>query len=228
MVTDIALPSNVQQYFGLSNDFRFGLNEFDEQGGIRYFRYNQTMLTINPSLQFSSPLNTLKLRLGAYYQYANLTDNNDRFITDDELSDLEPADFLSNNYVGLTGDWRIRQLDNNSNPSIGVDFRFRTSYNYNLSDSDESFTRIMGDLRLYNLIWLPKPFVLATKVSAGINIGEFDFYQAHFAGFDKGLRAFRQNRFGGKSSLIVSNDSGQKSRSPVRRQRHTSGRCFYD
>ena len=203
---DLALPSNVNHYFGLTNEFNFRIEDFREFDDIDYFKYNQTRFFIKPSLQFKSVHNVHDLRIGPYFEFSNLLDNEDKFIRNAQFSDLDISNFDTKNYVGLDIDYRIDKRDDNINPTVGTILKVNSSYNFNASNSDESFLRLKGDLTLYNLIWLPSPLVLATKISGGINYGDFSFFQAHYAGFDEGLRAFRQNRFGGKSSFIVSND----------------------
>ena len=203
---DLALPSNVNHYFGLTNEFNFRIEDFREFDDLDYFKYNQRRFFIKPSLQFKSVHNVHDLRIGPYYEFSNLLENKDKFISNPQFSDLDPSNLEDKNYFGLDIDYRINKLDDNINPALGAALRMNTSYNFNASNYDESFLRIKGDLALYNLIWLPRPLVLATKISGGINYGDFSFFQAHYAGFDEGLRAFRQNRFGGKASFIVSND----------------------
>ena len=114
--------------------------------------------------------------------------------------------FSSANYLGLKASYQLSRVDNPSYPTSGVHFSIVPSYNLNVSDTDEKFTRFEGSLTLYNFLWIPKPFVLATNISGGVNWGDFNFYQGHFLGLNNGLRAFRNNRFGGKSSFVISND----------------------
>ena len=87
-----------------------------------------------------------------------------------------------------------------------MSFVFNPSYNHNLNNSDDRFTRLHASLTLYNYLWVPKPFVLASKIEAGTIAGDFNFYQAQYIGQQNGLRAFRNNRFGGESSLLFTND----------------------
>jgi hypothetical protein len=199
----VGLPNNVDNFFGLSNDQTFSINDFEE---LEFFKYSQSKIYIKPALQFNSEHNIHDLKIGPYYEYTNLLGNEDKFIGNQELSKIDPDEFTDKSFVGLDVDYKITKLDNPVYPTLGMSFRVNASYNTDLSNSDHSFTRLKATAVMYNMLWLPKPLVLATKVSAGINVGDFSFYQANYAGFHEGLRAFRQNRFGGKSSFIVSND----------------------
>ena len=80
------------------------------------------------------------------------------------------------------------------------------SINVNAANTDQTFFSVEGHLVFYNFIPLPRPLVWATRIAGGVNYGDFSFYQAHFLGRDNGLRGYRENRIGGKSSFVWSND----------------------
>ena len=101
----------------------------------------------------------------------------------------------------------MSKIDQPAFPTRGISFNFTPSYNINIDDSNESFTQLQGDIMLYNFLWIPKPFVLATKIQWGVNWGNnYNFFQANYLGRSTGLRSFRDNRFGGRSSFAISND----------------------
>ncbi|MFT6809087.1 MAG: putative phosphodiesterase [Saprospiraceae bacterium] len=202
--TQLNLPSNVNNYFGLSNEQGFNIRDFED---FNYFRYNQAEFIIHPSLRWQTKRGVSRFSVGPYLQYVDLGDNSDRFISQDPIAGLSEEAFSSKKFVGLKVSYSLEKIDQPTFPTQGISFNINPSYNVNTDDSNETFTQIQGDLTLYNYLWIPKPFVLATKLQWGVNWGEdFSFFQANYAGRSTGLRSFRDNRFGGRSSFTISND----------------------
>ena len=197
------LPDNVSNFFGLSNQKTFSVSDFDD---FNFFRYERTDLKFKPSLIWTSQREVSRIQVGPYYRYINVGENENSFVRNFEDSGLSQENFESDSFIGLEASYRLNKVDNIAYPTTGINFEFSPSYNVNIIDSDEKFTRLHGSLTLYNFLWIPKPFVLATKIEGGVNWGEFNFYQVEYIGLDNGLRGFRSNRFGGKSSLLFTND----------------------
>jgi len=201
--TDYFLPSYVANYFGLSNERSFDVSD---EPDFNFYRYQQEEIRIQPSLEWSTLRGVSSLRVGPYYRRIDLRDNEGKFVANPALSGLTEKDFEPRNYIGINATYRLHRVDNELNPSTGVDFSISPSFNYNVSDTQESFTKMEGSLTLYNFLFVPKPFVLATKIHFGVNWGDFGFPQAQYLGRSNGLRSFFENRFGGRSSFLVSND----------------------
>ncbi|NND51115.1 MAG: BamA/TamA family outer membrane protein, partial [Flavobacteriaceae bacterium] len=197
------LPENVSNFFGLSNNKTFSVNEFDD---FDFFRYERTDLKIKPSLIWSTEHDVSRIEVGPYFRFINLDENEDSFVRNFNESGLSEADFESDAYLGIEASYRLNKVDNIAFPTTGIDFKISPSYNININKSEEKFTRLHGSLTLYNYLWIPQPFVLASKIEGGVNWGNFNFYQAEYIGLNNGLRGFRSNRFGGKSSLLFTND----------------------
>ncbi len=197
------LPSDVNNFFGLSNQTFFNVNEIDDRN---YFRYNQHRMYLRPGIQWTDKYELHKFVIGPYFQLTDLEDQQGRFITESAFSGLGPADFESTKYIGIEGEYSLHRVDSDLDPTIGMKFNFSPSYNFNIGNPDLNFLRFSGDLTLYNYLWIPRPLVLATKITGGINFGDFSFFQAQYLGRDKGLRSFRQNRFGGRSAFSINND----------------------
>jgi predicted phosphodiesterase len=199
-----SIPSDKENFFGLGNDRSFSLDDFEK---FNIFRYEQTRLGINPAVQFSSVNRVHKLKFGPYYEFTNLDDGQQKFIAELPLFESEKE---KNNFVGIKMDYSIFKLNDLVFPTNGLDFKISPSYNHNLSNTDLSFFRLQGHLVAYNFIPLPRPFVWATRISGGVNYGDYSFYQANFLGRTTGFRGFRENRVGGKSSFVWSNDLRMK------------------
>ena len=201
--TDFFLPNYVANFFGLSNEIRFNVESAED---FDFYRYKQEDIRIRPSLEWSTKRGVSRLQLGPFYRRISSQANVDKFVSQPTLSELGASDFASRNYLGIRANYRLYKVDDVLNPSTGVDFSLTPSYNINVSDPDESFAKLEGSLVLYNFLFIPRPFVLATKFQFGINWGNFGFTQANYLGRNTGMRSFYNNRFGGRSSFSVSND----------------------
>ena len=195
-----AIPSDRDNFFELSNDRSFSISSVEDFDNIRY---SQTRIRLSPALQFSSHHRFHKFSIAPYYEFSNLTDNVDRRISELPLFEVEKE---TNHYVGIQLGYSIFKIDDPIFPTSGLDFKFSPSINFNLANSDQQFMRLEGHLTAYNFIPLPRPLVWATRIAGGINFGEFSFFQAHYLGRNNHFRGFRENRVGGKSSLVWSND----------------------
>ncbi len=196
------LPDNVSNFFGLTNERKFSVSDFED---FDFFRYERTDLKIQPSLTWTTPRQVSTISIAPYYRYVDVSQENDEFASDFEQSGLSDVDFDPSSFVGIELSYGMHKVDNPAYPTSGIHFQFEPSYNLNTT-TKKNFTSLQASLTLYNYLWIPKPFVLATKIEAGINWGDFDFYQANYLGLSNGLRGFRQNRFGGRSSFVFSND----------------------
>ncbi|MEE9374032.1 MAG: BamA/TamA family outer membrane protein [Saprospiraceae bacterium] len=200
MNIDVSLPSDRDNFFGLSNDRAFA---FAEDEDYDKFKYRQQHIHISPAVQWASLNRLHKFTIAPYYEYANLTENEGKFISTTTIFETEKA---TNHYIGLGINYTLKKMNSSIFPTTGLDFSFDTRYSYDVGESGNGFLYIGGHLTAYNFIPLPQPFVWATRIGGGINYGNFSFYQAQFLGRNKHLRGFRENRIGGKSSLVWSND----------------------
>jgi hypothetical protein len=195
------LPDNVQNFFGLSNE-NMGISNLESD----FFRYERSDVYVYPALSWSNKNQISKLRIGPFFRYIDVLSNENKFVSSFENSGLEESDFDTESYLGVKAIYNLEKIDNISYPTKGVSFSFIPAYSHDLGGSKENFTSLHAALTLYNFLWIPKPFVLATKIETGINFGEFNFTQANYIGLNNGLRGFRNNRFGGRTSFSVAND----------------------
>ncbi len=113
----------------------------------------------------------------------------------------------TNFYGTVEGIYSYRSFDDARNPARGMLF----DLNIGLTDNFKELERVFGFLNtrigFYNSLVQNEKLVLKTNVQGQFNFGNrFDFHQAVKLGGNNGLRAFRQERFAGKSSLVGSAD----------------------
>ena len=199
----ISLPERVVNFFGLSNELQDIVitgSDFD------FYRYDQFDIQVKAGALFSSPRDAVQLHVGPHYRFIKVGTNEGKFIKDPELSGLSNPNFESSNYIGVGANVKLSKTDSDYYPSTGMIANVAISQNWNLNSSEERFSHLSGTFKLYNLFWTPKSVVLAQQIHAAINFGEFNFHQANYLGLRNGLRGFRNERFGGKSAFVLSND----------------------
>ena len=198
---ELFVPNDVNNYFGLGNEI-----EINDQFEIDYYRYKQYSASFKPAIQYKSKRGFHNLKIGPFYSFKKLRSTQDRFVNQFEFSGFTDSDFDANHLTGLSFIYEMNKVDNPLYPKLGMRFRLDPRYTVNLSDGGDSFFKFGGALTLYNYIKLPNPLVWATKIEGYVNTGDYEFYQANYVGQHNGLRAFRNNRFGGKAAFVLSND----------------------
>lgn len=194
------LPSDRENYFGLSNDRQFA---FQEDEDFDRFRYEQNRIIIEPSLQWASTYRFHKLSIGPQYEYANLRENRDKFINEAPFFENERE---AQHFLGIGSLYTLNKVDNKVFPQKGLDFSFSTRYVKDIAGSSKNLFELKGYLILYNFIPMPKNITWATHVGGGISYGDYPFFQGQFLGRSNHLRGYRSRRIGGRSSFVWSND----------------------
>ena len=88
-----------------------------------------------------------------------------------------------------------------------MDFSIVAGGTQNIQDSERIFGYIKPEVIFYNALTGNRKLVLKTDVKGQFNIGNnFEFYQAAQLGSDTGLRAYRNERFTGRSAAVGSAD----------------------
>ncbi|MEM9934137.1 MAG: BamA/TamA family outer membrane protein [Bacteroidota bacterium] len=194
-------PTHVRNYFGLGNNTVY-TDENDDD--FDFNRLRQSRIVINPSFKKFFSANRHTFRIGPVYDY-NLIDRTvGRFIAQE--AERTAGDFDPKHYVGVEADLQINAVDNNFLPRRGFKWNVNTSWKTNLSDNNNSFTRLSTDLSLYHFTKRPVPIVWATRVGFANNWGNYDFFQANTLGRRTNLRGFRGERFAGDAAFFHNTD----------------------
>ncbi|EDM43220.1 outer membrane protein [unidentified eubacterium SCB49] len=110
-------------------------------------------------------------------------------------------------FTSLEGIYSYRSFDDASNPSQGMMFDFNPGVTTNVQDVSRTFGYLNTRLGFYNRLGKNRKLVLKTDVNAKFNFSNtFEFYQGVTLGGETGLRAYREERFTGKSSLVGNAD----------------------
>ena len=201
---DLKLSGNFPNYTG--NFYGFG-NEttFNDSLDRHFYDVRYDLFTASPS--FVRRISRIhSLAIGAYYQYAKLDDNQNKFITT-QFDELNPAElFNAHNYGGVLLKYIIDSRDNDFKPFRGWHWNTFASYNYDLNGSDDNFFKVGSDISVYLTAYLPLKTTLALRLGGASNFGDYNFYQANYIGGNTNLRGYRKDRFAGDKSIYQNTD----------------------
>jgi len=186
-------PRFSENFFGLSNE-----NEYDKENVEReYNRARISKINFAPSISKKSWMN-LENKFQLTFENNKVQSNNDRFV--DQSPDVRPEVFSSQQFAGANYTFSFKNLDNNAFPTLGLEFLVNADWKTNLSNFDKNFLTLTGTLGIDHRLDKRGIFVFANSSNVmWINNNNFEFYQAAAIGGSNGMRAFRNDRFSGRS-----------------------------
>ncbi|MEA5403709.1 BamA/TamA family outer membrane protein [Arcicella sp. DC2W] len=200
--TDFELKANIQQgglvdnFFGLSNE-----SEYKQEKGIDYYRiqYENEEITA----LFKSRFNKLTLYYGAVKNEWHIKENPKRFIH--EFTKLVPNGdeiYQDKFFIGLKTGFVLDNRDNIIFPTRGILWNFDATLQRGANDVTENkYANLKTDLSFYYTFKLPAVVSLATRFGGGMNLADYELYQANSLGGLSNIRGYRRTRFSGKSSF---------------------------
>lgn len=186
-------PRFAENFFGLSNE-----SEYDKEDTERkYNRARISKFSFAPSVSKKSWMN-LSHQFQLTFENNKVQRNGNRFV--DVSPDVRPEVFQSQQFGGANYTFSYKNLDNNAFPTLGMEFTVNADWKANLTDFNRNFLALTGTLAFDHRIDKKGYFVFANASNGmWINNNNFEFYQAASIGGNNGLRAFRNDRFSGKS-----------------------------
>lgn len=182
--------------------------------------------TINPDYEFDAGKDYNRVRIGGYggsiglkkdtpygsifefkaiFEGIKIEDTPDRFITEFTPAPIELD--KTHYFVTAEGKYQYESYDNKVNPTRGMDFNVTAGATQNTKDSEGIFGYVKPQIVFYNALTKNRKLVLKTDVRGQFNIGNnFEFFQAAQLGSDTGLRAYRKERFSGRTAAVGSAD----------------------
>lgn len=197
--TDFELKANLQQgglvdnFFGLSNE-----SVYKKEKGIDYYRiqYENEEITA----LFKSRFNKLTLYYGAIKNEWHIKENPKRFINDFAPHGNEI--YEDKFYIGLKTGFVLDNRDNIIFPTRGILWNFDATLQRGANDlTKNDYANLKTDLSFYYTFKLPAVVSLATRFGGGMNLADYELYQANTLGGLTNLRGLRRTRFSGKSSF---------------------------
>lgn len=197
---DFKNPNFSQNYFGFGNE---SINQdYQSNFGKNYNRVRVGGYGASVGIIKDSPYGSL-FQFKAIFEGKKVEGTEGRFITSNEPIELDETKY----FITAQGLYSYESYDNKINPTRGMDFKVYAGITQNLQDGERLFGYVNPKLVFYNALTKNRKLVLKTDIRAQINIGnKFEFYQAAQLGNLTGLRAYRNERFIGRSSAVASGD----------------------
>ncbi|MCW3162679.1 metallophosphoesterase [Chryseobacterium oryctis] len=189
-------PRFSENFFGLSNE-----SPYDKKNTEReYNRARISKIYFAPSISKKSWMN-LEHQFQLTFENNKVQRKGNRFV--DISPDVRPEVFNDQQFAGMNYTFSFKNLDNNAFPTLGMEFLLNADWRTNLSNFDKNFVTLKGTLAVHHRIDKKGTFVFANSSNAmWINNNNFEFYQAAIIGGNNGMRAFRNDRFSGRSYFI--------------------------
>ncbi|SDG94097.1 metallophosphoesterase [Winogradskyella thalassocola] len=196
-------PNYAFNFFGFGNDS--SNPEEDENDGLDvnmdYNRVKLETLKFAPTLIWNGRYGA-SFEFGLTYESIEVEDTNERFINQFIGDNAE----IKNNYYGADAKYQFSNSDNEAFPTLGMLFSLQSGYRNN-TDTKKGFGYVISEFGVDYKLVPSGQLILASKLRGHFNLGDnFEFYQGATIGADNGLRAFRNNRFNGKSAFVQSTD----------------------
>lgn len=186
-----------QNFFGFGND----TENNDDDLGLDFNRVRTKKFGTNLKLVRTNNYG-FDYYIKTAFNSVEIEDTENRFINTTQIDVEEAKDFLS-----VESGLSYENFNNKTNPSQGMVFDLQLGITGNTEDLDDPFAYLNSKLEFYNPLTANKKLVLHSKLASQVRFGNnFEFYQAAQLGGNTGLRAFRNERFTGKSSLVSSGD----------------------
>lgn len=204
--SDLVIESNFMAP-GISGFFGYGANSIydkSKSGKFKYYwtRYDVGDIALKLRKNFSEKV-TMSIGPAFEYFHMDSTDKNNRkrsIVLSPPLG-LNPATaFAKQSYFGGEFSIAADTRDNRILPTKGIWWQTTLRYLSGLNDASYDVTQLNSDLSFY-ISLVKNRLVLANRIGAGHNFGDFEFYQAQYLGSDDNLRGYRRYRFAGNSKV---------------------------
>ncbi len=192
----ITSPNYIENYFGYGNETTNTNSDFDAN------RVEVQKISANVGLLKNSAFGSFfktQLSFDAVKIGSNISSS---LPTKTSFTTDETSFFTS-----LESIYSYRSFDDPINPTLGMMFDLNPGVTSNIQDVSRTFGYLNTRLGFYNSVTTNSKLVLKTNINAKFNFGnKFEFYQGVKLGGETGLRAYREERFTGKTSLVGNAD----------------------
>ena len=197
------------RYHGPTYAFNFadiGNNTVRTVDNPNYYRVRQSSTRIYPAIKKRFAGNSGYITLGPVLETSEIQDTKGRFI-DTYGTGENQGIFDRKFYGGAELGLNYNNVDNFFSPHRGI--RFYTGFNWtaNLKEENKNFTSWKAQLSFYRHIDRKENIILASQIGTAMNFGKgYEFFQLPTIGGQLGLRAYRFQRFYGKTTFFQSTD----------------------
>lgn len=186
---EIKAPNFQTSFYGYGNEV--SRSNDDEH----YYWTRLNMINVEPYMKLIKKNHTLTIS-PQFHHYAPLESQNS-FITNDLInSDL--VNFDQKNFGNLHVAFHHLKVNDELLPQRGSEFKVSSTTYKEVSSTQQVFTKLAGELKLYIPISMLRQFTLATRIGGAYNIGRYgEFYLANSLNGLTNFRGVPRNRFTG-------------------------------
>ncbi|MCS4305181.1 metallophosphoesterase [Chryseobacterium sp. BIGb0232] len=186
-------PRFSQNFFGLSND-----SPYDKENTEReYNRARISKFNVAPSISKKGWMN-FNHQIQLTFEDNKVQRKDGRFIN--TSPDVRSEVFDSQQFLGANYTFSYKNADNPAFPTLGMELMLNADWKATFSNFNRNFLTVKGRFAIDHRIDKKGVFVFANASNAmWINNDNFEFYQAATIGGNNGMRAFRNERFSGRS-----------------------------
>lgn len=191
-------PNFSENFFGFGNETINPNYEYDFEKDYNRVRISGYGASIG--IKKDSPYGST-FQFKARFESIKVEGTPDRFITD--LAPSPTALDETKYFATAEGKYQYVSYDNKVNPTRGMDFGLIVGGTQNIEESERVFGYVKPEIIFYNALTRNRKLVLKTDVQGQFNIGNnYELYQAARLGSDTGLRAYRKERFTGRTAVV--------------------------
>lgn len=196
--TRYTTPAFAQNFFGLGNETENLEDELD----IEYYRTRLEQFNFKPSIVRRGRLGS-ELELSIPFDYIKPNDNENRYVE----QNLTNEELESKQFLGVETTYLFANKNNNSFPTLGIEFSILAGWKINVETSKQNFAYLSSAFQLDYPILKDDKLTLSSIWEVNlISNQNFEFYQSANIGGKNGLRGFRNERFSGQTSYYQNTD----------------------
>lgn len=189
-------PFFARTFFGMGNETEYNKEEVEKE----FNRVRISQIKFAPSLSRTN-WNNITNKFQLDFEHNKVYRNEDRIVA--VSKDINPEVFDGQQFGGANYTFSFKNYDNKAFPTLGLELILNAGWKSNLSATDKNFMTYNGTLNIFRKIDKKGKLVFANSSNAMIiNNNNFEFYQAASIGGNNGLRAYRNQRFSGKSYFV--------------------------
>lgn len=193
-------PNFSISYFGLGNE----TPNFDDDLGMNYNRVKLQVFKVAPSF-FKESRNGSLTEIQASFETLEIDGTQGRYVN--QPGNVRDYLFEHRQYGGINARYSFENYDNASLPALGLSFSLAAGWKTSLDEIKKNFPHGEAGLRVVHKLTPDDKLVLNTMIKGKfIFNNEFEFYQGSTLGGDNDLRAYRRERFTGRSAFFQSTD----------------------
>lgn len=194
-------PNFSVNFWGYGNET---INDHKKTKELDYNRVKMRTIKATPSLQWVGEHGaSVVTKLG--FERISVERTPYRYISEPLVINADVFDYK--NFGDFNAEYTFENYDNNSNPTLGMQFSLLGGFKMNIDQSERRFPYAETALGFTYRLVPDARFVVATVLRAkALFDDKYEFYQAATVGGDNDLRGFRNQRFSGKQSYYQSTD----------------------